>query len=68
MKVPEIEDIKENETKDISVQPPEARPVRKLPAKTFWIIALIVTYLLGIGSGYGLSGMNQKKRPGTRKV
>lgn len=61
MEDPEIERIEEDETQVTPVEPAEARPVKKLHAKTLWIIALLVTYLVGIGSGYGLHSLNQKK-------
>lgn len=61
MEDPEIERIEEDETQVTPVEPAEARPVKKLHAKTLWIIALLVTYLVGIGSGYGLRSLNQKK-------
>jgi len=61
MEDPEIERIEEDETQVTPVEPAEARPVNRLHAKTLWIIALLVTYLVGIGSGYGLRSLNQKK-------
>ncbi|TLM98978.1 hypothetical protein FDZ73_22605, partial [bacterium] len=36
---------------------------KRWAARTWWIIAILVTYLFGLGSGYGIRALNTKDNP-----
>ncbi len=39
------------------------KPAKRWAARTWWIIAILVTYLFGLGSGYGIRALNAKDNP-----
>ncbi|MEM5775654.1 MAG: hypothetical protein AAGU05_11700, partial [Anaerolineaceae bacterium] len=38
-------------------------PSKRWSAKTWWIMAILITYLFGLGSGFGISALKEKNTP-----